>query len=72
MNSISLDISQKIKPDKAALLSIIHRVAGRLGMPFFVVGATARDFIQVKSPMRVGNEEQFHMISHLFCRGFQQ
>lgn len=45
MNSLLLDISRKIEPQKAAVLAAVDRAAGELNIPFFVVGGAARDFI---------------------------
>jgi predicted nucleotidyltransferase len=40
-----LDLSGKIDPASLALYETLSEVAGSLGVPFFVVGATARDMI---------------------------
>src|SRR3989338_9717225 len=45
MNNTSLDLSGKIYPQTAGLLAIVKRTAESLGVPFFVIGATARDMI---------------------------
>ncbi len=45
MTNISLDLSDKIDPQTARLLATIKQTAASLGMPFFVIGATARDLI---------------------------
>jgi predicted nucleotidyltransferase len=45
MSDTLLDISQKIEAHKSAILIIMDRLARRLGIPFFIVGAAARDFI---------------------------
>jgi predicted nucleotidyltransferase len=45
MSAISLDISGKIKPDYLAAIAAIKKTADALSIPFFLVGATARDFI---------------------------
>jgi predicted nucleotidyltransferase len=45
MNGTLLDISRKIKPQRAAALLAVGRVARSLGVPCFVVGAAARDSI---------------------------
>jgi predicted nucleotidyltransferase len=45
MNNISLNLSGKIKPAYLDVLSLVKRVADSLGIPFFLIGATARDFI---------------------------
>jgi predicted nucleotidyltransferase len=44
MNNL-LDLSGKIDPPSAALLTSVSETAGSLGIEFFVVGATARDMI---------------------------
>ncbi len=45
MNNTSLDLSDKIDPQTSRLLATIKQTAESLGMPFFVIGATARDMI---------------------------
>jgi len=45
MNNTSLDLSDKIDPQISSLLATIKQTAESLGMPFFVIGATARDMI---------------------------
>jgi len=42
---ISKDISSKLTPQIKDALTDLSEVTGRLGLPFFVVGATARDII---------------------------
>ena len=44
MNNL-LDLSGKIDPASLALFETLSEAAGSLGVPFFVVGATARDLI---------------------------
>ena len=44
MNNL-LDLSGKIDPGSLALFETLSETAGSLGVPFFVVGATARDLI---------------------------
>ena len=55
MNNISIDISDKIDPERVAVLRNIKKVAVALNIPFFVVGAFAREVIfeyihQIPSP----------------------
>jgi predicted nucleotidyltransferase len=55
MNNISIDISDKIDPERVAVLRSIKDVAEALNIPFFVVGAFAREVIfeyihQIPSP----------------------
>lgn len=45
MTNTSLDLSDKIDPQTSGLLAIIKQTAESFGMPFFVIGATARDLI---------------------------
>jgi predicted nucleotidyltransferase len=45
MNSISINISGRIDPERIAVLRGIKDVADELGIRFFVVGAFARDVI---------------------------
>jgi len=45
MSSISFDLSGKIDQQTVAALSAVKRIADSLEIPFFVVGATARDFL---------------------------
>lgn len=45
MKNMLIDISSKIEPHKANALAAIDRVAKKAGMPFFILGGTARDFI---------------------------
>ena len=45
MNNTSLDLSDKIDPQTCGLLAMIKQTAESLRMPFFVIGATARDLI---------------------------
>jgi len=57
MNNILLDLSGKIEPPKIETLYTIKNVADSLDIPFFIVGATARDLIlehcySIKSPRR--------------------
>ena len=55
MSNISIDISDKIDPERVAVLRSIKDVAEALNIPFFVVGAFAREVIfeyihQIPSP----------------------
>ena len=43
MSSISFDLWGKIDQPTVNALSLLKRVADALGIPFFVVGASARD-----------------------------
>lgn len=45
MNNISRDISDRTDPDSISVLGNITEVARELGIPFFVLGAFARDVI---------------------------
>src|SRR4030042_4711550 len=45
MKNISFDLSGKIEKPVVDALYTLQKVAGALGNPFFVVGASARDFI---------------------------
>ena len=45
MKNILFDLSGKIEKPVIEVLQILKEVAGSLGIPFFVVGASARDFI---------------------------
>lgn len=45
MSNTSLDLSDKIDPQTCRLLATIKQTTGSLGVPFFVIGATARDMI---------------------------
>lgn len=45
MSDTLLDISKKIEPHKAAILAGVDCTARKLNIPFFVIGASARDFI---------------------------
>jgi predicted nucleotidyltransferase len=45
MNNISIDISGKIDPERVSILRSIKGVAEKFDIPFFVVGAFARDVI---------------------------
>lgn len=45
MTSISLDISGKVSSEHVRAISEIQKTADVLGIHFFVIGATARDFI---------------------------
>jgi predicted nucleotidyltransferase len=45
MNTILLDISEKIKPHNYAVLTAVYRSTQKLGIEFIVVGAGVRDFI---------------------------
>jgi predicted nucleotidyltransferase len=76
MNNISINISGKIDPEKIKVLSKIKVVAADLGIPFFVVGAFAREVIfehihQIHSPrmtedidigVEVANWEEFQRL----------
>lgn len=76
MNNISIYISGKIDPEKIKVLSKIKVVAADLGIPFFVVGAFAREVIfehihQIHSPrmtedidigVEVANWEEFQRL----------
>ena len=50
MSSISFDLSGKIDQPTVNALSLLKRVADALGIPFFVVGASARDILKGCSP----------------------
>jgi predicted nucleotidyltransferase len=45
LKNISLDLSKKIDVGIVKLLSDIHTIAVKLGLQFYVIGATARDII---------------------------
>ena len=45
MKNISFDLSGKIEKPVVEALDTLQKVAGSLGIPLFVVGASARDFI---------------------------
>lgn len=45
MTKISLDISGKVSPEHVKAISEIKKIAEFLGIKFFIVGATARDFV---------------------------
>jgi len=45
MSSILFDLSGKIDQPSVDALSAVKRIADSLEIPFFVVGASARDFI---------------------------
>ena len=45
MKNISFDLSGKIEKPVVDALYTLQKVAGSLGIPLFVVGASARDFI---------------------------
>lgn len=45
MNNILLDLSGKISETSVSILREIEKVSTRLNVPFFVIGATARDII---------------------------
>lgn len=76
MNNISINISGKIDPDKIKALRSIKDVAESLDIPFFVVGAFAREIIfeyihQIPSPritedidigVEVANWEEFQRL----------
>ena len=76
MSNISIDISDKIDPEKVAVLRSIKDVAEALNIPFFMVGAFAREVIfeyihQIPSPritedidigVEVANWEEFQVL----------
>jgi len=45
MSNISFNLSGKIDQQTIEALSMVKRIADSLSIPFFVVGASARDFI---------------------------
>lgn len=45
MSSISFDLSGKIDQETLAALSALKKITDSLNIPFFIVGATARDFL---------------------------
>ncbi len=45
MTSTLLDITDKVDPDTQAILRAVAKAARSLGIPFFVIGATARDLV---------------------------
>jgi predicted nucleotidyltransferase len=45
MTNTLLDLSGKIDPLTVSVLSLIHQVASKERIPFFIVGATARDIL---------------------------
>ncbi len=77
MNNISFDISGKIDPERVSVLRGIKIMAEELHIPFFVVGAFARDVIfqhihQIPAPratqdidlgVEVANWEEFHRLT---------
>ncbi len=77
MNNISFDLSGKIEPGYLDVISHVTQVADALGIPFFLVGATARDFIldycygikttrmthDIDLGVEISNWEQFEALS---------
>jgi predicted nucleotidyltransferase len=77
MNNISIDISGKIDTERVGVLRLIKEVADSLGIPFFVVGAFARDVVfehihQIAAPrstedidvgVEVANWEEFRQLT---------
>lgn len=45
MTKISLNISGKVSSEHVTAISEIKKIADTLGIKFFVIGATARDFV---------------------------
>ena len=45
MNTTSLDLSGKLPPEQVAAFRLVDTVAARERVPFFVVGAKARDLL---------------------------
>ena len=45
MKNISFNLSGKLDPFLVEVISLIDREAARLGIPFFIVGAMARDIV---------------------------
>ncbi|MGD0887341.1 MAG: hypothetical protein ABSA46_21055 [Thermodesulfovibrionales bacterium] len=45
MSNILFDLSGKIDQQTVATLSVVKGIADSQGIPFFVVGASARDFL---------------------------
>jgi predicted nucleotidyltransferase len=74
MNNIFIDISGKIDAERVSVLGIIKEIAEEFNIPFFVVGAFARDIIfehihgipaprvteDIDLGMNVANWEEFH------------
>lgn len=77
MSEISFDLSGKLSPSIIAAINNLKKVADILNIPFFIVGATARDLIlehqyKMKSPrattdidlgVEVADWDQFTMLS---------
>ena len=77
MNNILIDISGKIDPERMSVLRSIKEVAQELDIPFFVVGALARDVVfehihRIPAPratkdidlgVEVANWEEFHQLT---------
>jgi predicted nucleotidyltransferase len=77
MKNILIDISGKIDPEKVSVLRSIKEVARELDIPFFVVGAFARDVVfehihRIPAPratkdidlgVEVANWEEFHRLT---------
>lgn len=45
MTNISLNISDKINPEHQKVIRQLKQVLDQLGIPFFIIGASARDFV---------------------------
>ena len=45
MTNTSIDLSGKIDKATVSALNLIHKISSSLNIPFFVVGATARDIL---------------------------
>ncbi len=57
MTNISLDISHKVDPEHKRAILQINQVLDELGIRFFIVGASARDFVleylyEIRAPRR--------------------
>lgn len=70
MSNISFDISGKIETSYIDALLAIKKIADLLDIPFFIVGATARDillehFHNIKAPRMTTDIDQGYMIKKL-------
>ena len=81
MSNILFNLSGKIDRQTVEVLSIVTKVADSLSIPFFVVGASARDFIlkhcygiepprmtrDIDLGVEVASWEQFNQLKDCLC-----
>ena len=74
MTSTSLNLSGKINKIVVSVLSRINQISSSMNIPFFIVGATARDILleihygigSKRATLDIDNEKDYHTMQKMF------